>query len=176
MEQIIRKILRESDFDWIKEVPSFIEIIAPISQTNPKNKFRLSWTNGHGEDSSVWADSWYTFNNDNQGVNDLTRYVKILQNGVDTRGNFSVYKLVELYLTGNHDYIADNEIEMELANINDDDDDKKDMLHDWLYEELHDMGILYRDSYSIDDATIEKFWVNYFDEVGIEYKTKINKV
>ena len=177
MEQIIRKVLKESDFDWIKEVPSFIEITEPVTQRNPKNKFRLHWTNGFGEDNGTWANNWHTFKNDNQGINNLTRYVKILRNGFNASGRLSVNKLAELYLTGYHDYIADNELERELANQDGlDDVDKIDMLQEWLYEELRDIGILEWDSYDGDDATIEDWRVTYFDEAGVEYKTKINQV
>ena len=179
MEQIIRKVLKESDFDWIREVPSFIEITEPVTQRNPKNSFRLHWTNGHGQDSGVWANNWFTFKNDNQGIEGLKRYVKILQNGFNAHGRLSVNKLAELYLTGNHDYIADNELERELANqdggdFDFSDDDKIDMLQEWLYEELRDIGILEWDEFNGDESTIEDWRVTYFDESGVEYKTKIN--
>lgn len=179
MEFLIKKILRESDFDWIKEVPSFIEITEPVAQKNPKNKFRLHWTNGHGEDASTWSDNWFVFNNDNQGVDGLTRYIKILQNGFANGPYLNTWKLAELYVGGGHDYIVNDWMEQELDNLVVDGefegDEIKHDLSEWLYEDLADMGILSWDSYNDDNATVERWWVTYFDEAGVEYKTKINK-
>lgn len=178
MKNRIRKILKETDFDWIKEVPPFIEITEPVTLNNPKDMFKLHWTNGYGEDYGTWSDNWYTFENDNQGIEKLTRYIKMLQNGFTDRNEFSVYHLVDLYLGGGHDYIADDWIRNELAKLPKDisKDTKSDYLVEWLYEDLRDMGILAWNQYYDDDASIERYSVTYFDEAGVEYKTKINRL
>ena len=178
MGELIRKILRESEFDWIKEVPSFIEITEPITQKNPKNSFRLHWTNGSGEEYATWSNNWQTFNNDNRGIEFLSRYIKILQNGINDSDRLSVEKLAELYLSGGHDYIVDDELGRALAKIHKDapPTEEIDLLLEWLYEDLRDMGILMWDAYNGGESTIERWWVTYFDEAGVEYTTKINKI
>ena len=178
MEKLIIKLLKESEFDWIKEVPSFIEITEPIAQKNPKDSFRLLWTNGSNEEYGTWSDNWQTFKNDNRGIEFLTRYIKMLQNGVDNDGRLSVGKLVRLYLDGRHDYIVDDELGRALAEIPEDatPTEERDLLLEWLYEDLRDMGILEWDAYNGGESTIERWWVTYFDEAGVEYTTKINKI
>lgn len=177
MEQLIRKILKESEFDWIKNVPSFIEITEPVSIKNPKNKYRLHWTNGSGEDYGTWSDNWIHFDNDNNGINRLTRYIKILQNGINAAGFFSIDKLVDLYLDGNHDYIVNDWMKAQLAKIPEDapPTEERESLEEWLDDDLRDTGILFHDDYHADYATLERWWVTYFDENGIEFKTKINR-
>ena len=168
MKTIIKKILKE-DFDWIKDIPSFIEITEPVSQNNPKDKYRLYWTNGHGEDYATWADNWINFNNNSTGIDMLTKYVRILQNGINHRNNkIDIDKLVDLYLSGGHDYLVNNMGKRELSKI-DDETEARDFLYDLIYEDLYDTSII-----TYDDSTLENWKVTYFDENGIEFNTKIN--
>jgi hypothetical protein len=182
MKNLIKKILKE-DFDWITDIPPFIEITEPVSQKNPRDVFRLHWTNGHGEDGGTWSDNSYTFTNDSNGSEQLIRYVKILQNGYNSSGYFSLEKLIDLYLDGGHDYIVTNWMRGELSKIPTNGfgedtiyNEKRDALDEMLKDDLYDMGILSYDSYSGDYATVERWWITYFDEYGVEFETKINRI
>lgn len=169
MKSLIKKILKE-DFDWAVDVPSFIEITEPVTQDNPKNVFRLHLTNEHWTgDYGVWADDWYNFTNDSNGIDRLVRYVKIIENGL-VGNQIAVGKLVDLYFSGNHDYIVTDWMEKELLNTPDEERGKK--LEEMLHEDLSDFGLT---SYS-DNVTIERWKITYFDEHGVEFKTKVNMV
>jgi hypothetical protein len=113
------------------------------------------------------------FNNDNNGVNRLTRYIKMLQNGFNASGYFSVEKLADLYFEGRADYVVDDWME-DVLSQEDDEVEARGILIEMLYDDLSDMGILTYDSYHGGDATVERWWITYFDENGIEFKTKIS--
>jgi len=66
----------------------------------------------------------------------------------------------------------------ELSKIPEDDDpmSERQALREMLSEDLYDLGLLPWDSYHSSDATVERWSVTYFDENGIEFKTKINRM
>lgn len=174
MKKTILKILKE-DFRWITDIPSFIEITEPVAQNNPKDVFRLYWTNEHYTgDYGVWAENWVHFKNDSNGIKRLTRYIKILQNGMSRRGNEIDFDLlVDLYFNKGQDYIATDWMKSELSKLPNDEDymNKEEALSDMLKEDLNDLGI-----YDWGSSTIERWKVTYFDENGVEFNTKINQI
>ena len=175
MKDLIKKILKE-DFDWVNDIPSFIEITEPVAQNNPKDVFRLYWTHEHytSDGNGVWSNDWVHFKNDSEGINKLTRYIRILENGLTVYvSNFDFDLLVNLYFDQGHDYIATDWMKKELSGLPDDEDymNKKEALSEMLKQDLSDLGI-----YDWDSSTLEKWKITYFDENGIEFNTKINKV
>lgn len=169
MKNLIKKILKE-DFDWITDIPSFIEITEPVTQNNPKDVFRLHWTNEHYTgDYDVWENDWTTFPNDSDGIERLTRYLKILDIGVN-RGRLNTYELAKLYFSGNHDYIATDWMKSKFNERVFENDEKIEKLSDMLSDDFYDIG------FSRGDSTLERWRVTYFDENGIEFNTKINKI
>ena len=99
-------------------------------------------------------------------------------NGFNSSGYFSIDTLIDLYLEGGHDYIVTDWMKSELSKIPEDDDPMSDReaLREMLSEDLYDLGLLPRDDYNYSHATVERWSVTYFDENGIEFKTKINRM
>jgi len=169
VKNLIKKILKE-DFDWIDDIPSFIEITEPVTQSNPKDVFRLHWTSEHYTgDYDVWEHDWVTFSNNKDGTDRLTRYLKMLDVGVN-RNKLDTYKLARLYFDGGHDYITTDWMLSQLSEDGFTEEEKIERLADMLSDDFSDMGF-YR-GYS----TLVRWSVTYFDENGIEFKTKINKI
>jgi len=96
MKNVILKILKEGEFDWIQNTPSFLEILGPISNRNPKDSFRLHFNLGYGENGARWSSDWVQFNNNTKSLNN-----KITHKSYN----------MEIYYKGNEKYIvANNEL------------------------------------------------------------------
>ena len=178
MKKKYLEILKE-DFDWIEHVPSFLEIGEPISTKNPKDKYRLHWTSGHGEEYSRWSDDWRTFNTDNVGIIGLTRLIRILMETTSVRHRRPIINLddlVDVAFNQDKKWVLRDEwwSDIEEMRKSDDEDSIKDTVRDWLQDDLHDEGVLSSNDYYDEYSTIERWWVTYFDKYGIEFSVKVN--
>lgn len=172
MKNIINKILKE-DWEWVDDIGTALEIGQPISQTNPKNMFRIQMTHGHGEESSVWSDNWVNLSIDN--LDQILDYLRVLNLLYDKGVGTGLDELINQIINGNiskilkHDYTLNKAEWDEVI-----EDGDEGVIEDWIREILRDMGLLeYNDFYG-DLAEIERFWITYFDEFGIEHSVNIN--
>jgi hypothetical protein len=169
MKNLIKKILSE-DMDWIEGVagaPNGITILDPKSKTNPKNKFRVYVTHSHGEEGGTWADNWFNVKQDDtRGLIRLLCFCIVLNENNDR----SDLELTRLYIEEGETWVLDN-----TQGLSDTDLADEDVVFERIREELHDWGLIEYDSYRQDDAYLERYWVTYFDENGIEHKTSLDK-
>jgi len=165
------------DWDWIAETPAFLEIGDPVSNKNPKDVWKLMWTNGHGEESGTWADDWYRVANDSDGIEILVRLIKILI--YTQKGHHETIPLRELsklaangetWVLGSLDSDYRTAVEGETI------DDQINTAYDWLSDELYDYGILSNNSYYDDWSTLERWSVGYYDKYGVEHFVKVNEM
>jgi len=174
MKNIILKILKEGELDWIKDTPSFLEILGPISNRNPKDSFRLHFNLGYGADSARWSSDWAHFNNNTKSLNNLRRLIRIM-NLVNNRGRIDTVELAEMFVDGatwiGEPWLDDWKRNTDEGNSR---DHLVELATEWLEEDLRDWGIFDFDDYSGDLATIEDWKVTYFDEDGIEHVVKVN--
>ena len=178
--QLVRGDVNEN-FDWaINDTVSFLEIGPPLTQSNPKNTYRLHMTHGHGEDAATWADNWY-----NVSVRDIDHLIRVIKIADKLHGARSFYDamtdLINMWFEGEKWVLSDRDNENIQKEIRDNEWDLEedrdtifDYIREWLDDELTDMGLRSYDSYHQDDATLERIYVTYFDEFGVEHQVKIN--
>lgn len=181
MKKNYLEILKE-DFDWIEHVPSFLEIGEPLSIKNPKDRYRLHWTSGHGEDYSRWSDDWRTFNADNDGIIGLTRLIRILTKTTSVRqgsyhSTINLDNLIDMAFNQDQKWVLQDDWWSDIEGMResgDDEDSIKDTVREWLQDDLRDEGILSYNDYYDEFSSIERWWVTYFDKYGIEFSVKVN--
>jgi hypothetical protein len=183
----IKESIKE-DFDWVvNDTVPFLEIGEPLKIQAPKNQYRLHVTHGVGEDNGTWIPNWVNYD-PTRNLDILMRHIKIL-NWLQENYREGIWGLAELWTEGETWVLSDQDNQNMKEEIGEfdketgvwikdgeetDADGARDIVWEWLNDELTDYGIREHDSYHQEDATIEDWKVTYFDEFGVEHAVKVN--
>ena len=113
----------------------------------------------------------------------MVRFVKIAGFLMNKNYDTGFYELINLWFNGEkwvlsdysnqslEDVIKDEGLDLEDEG---DRDVIEDYVRDYLSEELTDMSLKEYNSYYSEEAPIERLWITYFDEYGVEHQVRVN--